>query len=128
MTPPALAFADSTDIVEFPPLAALDLPTSAYSLVSGKSPAPYYSSPDGEVALYHGDSVELLPKIQMPGAVDLLFADPPYFLSNGGTTCKNGVRAKVDKGTWDRLESVESMHQFNRRWLQMAQGLLAMGR
>ncbi len=125
MTPPATAFADPTEIVEFPPLAALELPTSAHGAVSGTSPEPYYSSPDGEIALYHGDSVDVLPTVEMPGAVDLLFADPPYFLSNGGITCKNGKRAKVDKGAWDRLESIESMHQFNRRWLAMAQQLLA---
>jgi site-specific DNA-methyltransferase (adenine-specific) len=125
MTPPATAFATTNEIVEFPPLAVIDLPTGTHGAVSGNSPEPYYASPDGEVAIYHGDSVEVLPTIDMPGTVDLLFADPPYFLSNGGTTCKNGKRTKVDKGAWDRLESIESMHQFNRRWLQMAQELLS---
>ena len=34
-------------------------------------------------------------------SIDLIFADPPYLLSNGGTTCASGRRVAVDKGRWD---------------------------
>jgi site-specific DNA-methyltransferase (adenine-specific) len=45
--------------------------------------------------------VELM-KIIPPGSVDVVFADPPYRLSRGGVTVKNGRLAPVDKGAWDR--------------------------
>jgi site-specific DNA-methyltransferase (adenine-specific) len=125
MTPPTTALASPAEILEFPPSPALDMPPSVLATVRDDAPKPYYSSANGDIVLYHGDSVDVLPAAELPGAVDLLFADPPYFLSNGGITCKNGKRAKVDKGSWDRLESIEGMHTFNRRWLAMVQQLLA---
>lgn len=60
---------------------------------------------------------------------DLIVADPPYFLSNGGTTCSGGKRVAVDKGEWDRLGG-ESMRMYgdlfswNRAWLAEAQRIL----
>lgn len=69
--------------------------------------------------------MEILPALGLEGQVDLIFADPPYFLSNGGATCKGGRWASVNKGDWDRLTSVEAMHAFNRRWLGVCQSLLA---
>lgn len=57
-------------------------------------------------------------------SVDCIFADPPYFLSNGGTTCKNGKRTKVDKGKWDRSKGVEENHAFNLKWLELCQRVL----
>src|SRR3712207_8624780 len=48
---------------------------------------------DGYV-LYRGDSLALLSRFE-PATFDLIFADPPYFLSNGGFTCKAGRRAPV---------------------------------
>ncbi len=50
-------------------------------------------------------------------SVDVIFADPPYFLSNGGTTCRAGKRTSVDKGAWDRSQGVEENHAFNHKWL-----------
>ncbi|RMG93722.1 MAG: site-specific DNA-methyltransferase [Deltaproteobacteria bacterium] len=54
----------------------------------------------------------------------MVFADPPYFLSNGGTTCKAGRRAKVDKGAWDVSAGVEHDHDFHRKWLGECRRLL----
>jgi site-specific DNA-methyltransferase (adenine-specific) len=51
--------------------------------------------------VYLADCVELM-KIMPPGSVDVVFADPPYRLSRGGVTVKNGRLAPVDKGAWDR--------------------------
>jgi len=84
----------------------------------------HWRTPDGSVALYHDDSLERLPQLEA-GSIDVIFADPPYFLSNGGSTCKSGRRAKVDKGGWDRSRGVEENHAFNRAWLQECQRLLA---
>jgi site-specific DNA-methyltransferase (adenine-specific) len=73
--------------------------------------------------LYQGDSVELLnqfPEQQF----DLIFADPPYFLSNGGFTCKSGKRASVQKGAWDVSRGVEEDHRFTLEWLKACQRVL----
>ena len=53
------------------------------------------------VWLYHGNCLELLDAIHAKypdGRFDAIFADPPYFLSNGGITCHAGKMVKVDKG------------------------------
>ena len=83
----------------------------------------HWASPKKEVTLLAGDSLELMESMPEE-SFDLIFADPPYFLSNGGSTCKSGRRAKVDKGRWDRSKGVEENHEFNRRWLAASQRLL----
>jgi len=50
--------------------------------------------------------------------VDLVFADPPYFLSNGGFTCQSGRRAPVGKGTWDASRGIDEDHRFTRAWIE----------
>ena len=73
------------------------------------------------------DSLAVLDQIieQHPdGVFDAIFADPPYFLSNGGITCKSGRMAKVDKGAWDKSRGAESNHEFNREWLSRCQRAL----
>ena len=56
--------------------------------------------------------------------VDFIFADPPYFLSNGGITCQNGRMVKVDKGEWDKSKGVKINHKFNLEWIKKCQKLL----
>lgn len=84
----------------------------------------YFRSEDGRIVLVHGDSLEHLEHLP-EGSMDVVFADPPYFLSNGGSTCQSGKRVRVDKGKWDRSRGVEDNHAFNRRWLAACQRLLA---
>lgn len=48
---------------------------------------------------------------------DMIFADPPYFLSNNGITCSGGKMVSVNKGTWDKTLDVKSKHDFNRKWI-----------
>ena len=77
--------------------------------------------------LYHGNCLELLDAIatQYPeGRFDMIFADPPYFLSNGGITCHAGKMVKVDKGDWDKSQGPELNHEFNREWLSRCQRVL----
>ncbi|HEY4837543.1 MAG TPA: site-specific DNA-methyltransferase [Candidatus Acidoferrales bacterium] len=57
-------------------------------------------------------------------SVDLIFADPPYFLSNGGITCHAGKMVSVNKGAWDKSQGAEANHEFNREWLAAAQRVL----
>ena len=58
------------------------------------------------------------------GSFDLIFADPPYFLSNGGITCHSGRMVKVDKGAWDQSHGAELNHEFNLAWISRCQRLL----
>jgi site-specific DNA-methyltransferase (adenine-specific) len=74
-------------------------------------------------ALAQGDCLEVLERLQ-PRSVDLIFADPPYHLSNGGTTCRSGRRARVDKGAWDASRGVAEDHAFQRTWLQACRRVL----
>jgi site-specific DNA-methyltransferase (adenine-specific) len=73
--------------------------------------------------LLQGDSLTLLDRLPA-ASVDLIFADPPYNLSNGGTTCQAGRRAVVDKGAWDASRGVGADHDFHRRWLDACRRVL----
>jgi site-specific DNA-methyltransferase (adenine-specific) len=78
--------------------------------------------------LYHGNSLELLDAIYAKygdaGRFDAIFADPPYFLSNGGISCHAGRMVKVDKGDWDKSRGPELNHEFNLEWLKRCQRVL----
>jgi len=52
-------------------------------LVSSIDTKPYYEDKEREIVLYNGDSLKILPLIK-DNSIDMIFADPPYFLSNGG--------------------------------------------
>ncbi len=54
----------------------------------------------------------------------MIFADPPYFLSNNGITCHAGRMVSVNKGEWDRSRGSDENHAFNRAWLQACQRVL----
>jgi site-specific DNA-methyltransferase (adenine-specific) len=58
------------------------------------------------------------------GKFDMIFADPPYFLSNGGISCHAGKMVKVDKGDWDKSQGADMNHEFNLSWLSRCQKLL----
>ncbi|HDT8166589.1 TPA: site-specific DNA-methyltransferase, partial [Enterococcus faecalis] len=60
---------------------------------------------DELITLYHGNSLEVLKKFE-ENSVDVVITDPPFFLSNGGVSCKNGRMVSVDKGEWDKLDSM----------------------
>lgn len=76
--------------------------------------------------LYQDDCFERLKKIydESGASIDLVFADPPYFLSNGGFSCHAGKRVTVHKGDWDKSPGLDEMHQFNKKWLLACQKLL----
>ena len=79
------------------------------------------------VHLYQGNCLDLMDNMARShpsGRFDLIFADPPYFLSNGGITCHAGRMVKVDKGDWDRSSGPELNHEFNQAWLSRCQRLL----
>ncbi len=85
--------------------------------------SPYFEDRAHHLSLFHGDCLQIL--AAMPAdCVDLIFADPPYFLSNGGITCHAGKMVSVNKGAWDRSRGPEENHEFNRAWLAAAQRVL----
>ena len=77
---------------------------------------PAFRDEQTGVSLYHADCVPFMEEMARKhpsGWCDMIFADPPYFLSRGGTTCHAGKRVKVDKGKWDQSRgSQELNHQF----------------
>lgn len=73
--------------------------------------------------LIQGDSFELLSQLN-PSSIDMIFADPPYFLSNDGITCKSGEMVSVNKGNWDKIDSFESKHEFNKKWISLCKKAL----
>jgi site-specific DNA-methyltransferase (adenine-specific) len=74
-------------------------------------------------ALVQGDCLEALEALP-PHSVDVAFADPPYMLSNGGTTCQSGRRTSVNKGQWDASRGVVEDHAFQTRWLTAVRRVL----
>src|SRR5271157_716637 len=88
-----------------------------------KLPAPVFDDPKHHIRLYQGDCLELLALIP-ESSVDLVFADPPYFLSNGGITCHAGRMVSVNKGDWDKSKGPGANHEFNRAWLAACQRVL----
>ena len=83
---------------------------------------PYFV--DGNFTLYEGECRSILMDVS-PGSVDLIFADPPYNLSNGGFTCHSGKRAPVDKGGWDVSAGVADDFSFHAEWIAACRKVLS---
>ena len=77
----------------------------------------YYISHNEDFALYRGDCREMMP--QLDGQFDMIFADPPYFLSNGGISMQAGKVVCVDKGEWDVSKGYSKDAAFNYEWLKV---------
>ncbi len=112
-----------------PSAAGLGIQSPSSTLNSQPStPSLIFSSEAPFVRLYHGNSLELLDAIHSrygdAGRFDCIFADPPYFLSNGGITCHAGKMVKVDKGDWDKSRGPALNHEFNKEWLLRCQRVL----
>lgn len=76
---------------------------------------PFYKSSDKAFTILHGDSLDLLPQFNFQ--FDMIFADPPYFLSNGGISIQSGKMVCVDKGEWDKIGNYGNMDIFNHSWI-----------
>lgn len=77
----------------------------------------YFTSEYKDFLLAHGDTFKLLPEFNFK--FDMIFADPPYFLSGGGISLQSGKVVCVDKGDWDKPKTPEEMKQFNMDWLSL---------
>ncbi|HJR06049.1 MAG TPA: DNA methyltransferase [Pyrinomonadaceae bacterium] len=83
----------------------------------------FYADKRRDLRLVQGDALELLRATESE-SFDLIFADPPYFLSNNGVTCQSGRRASVNKGAWDKAPAVGEIQDFNVAWLGECRRLL----
>ena len=81
----------------------------------------YYNDSDFKLIL--GDSFEVLKSIDEK-SIDMIFADPPYFLSGGGITCSGGKMVCVNKGDWDKKISVKEKNEFNKKWIKECMRIL----
>lgn len=79
------------------------------------------SRPD--FTILQGDCMERLYEIE-DKSIDTIFADPPYFLSNGGISVQSGKQVCVDKGDWDKGGTPEHIYQFNKQWLSLCRSKL----
>ncbi len=83
---------------------------------------PFFRSNNRDFTILNGDCFELLPQFDFK--FDMIFADPPYFLSNGGISYQDGKVVCVDKGNWDKGGTAESIMNFNRKWLKLCRDKL----
>lgn len=83
---------------------------------------PCFRSSNNDFTLLEGDCTALLPQFDFH--FDMIFADPPYFLSNGGISYQSGKVVCVDKGDWDKTSGKESVDDFNRRWIGLCRDKL----
>lgn len=81
----------------------------------------YYKTDDFK--LLKGDSFLLLKKINSK-SIDMIFADPPYFLSGDGITCSSGKMVSVKKGKWDKKIDIKEKHKFNKHWIKLCKRVL----
>jgi len=82
---------------------------------------PYFA--ENDFVLYHGDSILLLS--QLPeNSIDMIFADPPYNLSNGGFSVHAGRMVSVNKGEWDKSKGFQDDYDFHHRWLEACKRVL----
>ncbi|MFX1568155.1 MAG: DNA-methyltransferase [Promethearchaeota archaeon] len=82
---------------------------------------PYYK--EAEFTLYHADTIELLNQFES-NKFDLIYVDPPYFLSNDGITCSSGRMVSVNKGEWDKSKGFEADVNFIDSWLEACKRVL----
>jgi len=82
---------------------------------------PFFKT--GNAVLFNGDCLELLPFIP-ENSIDMIFADPPYMLSNNGFTCQNGKMVNVNKGKWDKSNGFEEDTNFHNEWISACRRIL----
>jgi len=78
---------------------------------------PFFKSSDKNFYLLKGDTMALLPEFEHK--FDMVFADPPYFLSNNGLSIQSGQIVSVNKGKWDKSGGFKFINDFNSKWLTL---------
>ena len=88
-----------------------------------KQQLPYFASDTGDFVLYKGDCQEIVATMP-PKCFDMVFADPPYFLSNGGISIQSGKQVCVNKGEWDESNGYDDVANFNYEWLRTVRSVM----
>jgi len=86
-----------------------------------QAPIPFWAN--AGVRLYLGNMIDVLAQIPAE-TFDMIFADPPYNLSNGGFSCHAGKRVSVDKGRWDKSRGIEEDFEFHQSWIEACRRVL----
>jgi site-specific DNA-methyltransferase (adenine-specific) len=82
---------------------------------------PYFTNQN--FTLYNQDCIKVMQSLPS-NSIDMVFADPPYFLSGGSFTCKNGQMVSVKKGDWDIAETLQEQFDFQKIWIEQARRIL----
>ena len=80
-----------------------------------------------DFVVYHENALTVMRRIldkHPDGCFDMIFADPPYFLSNNGFTCQSGQMVSVNKGQWDKSQGLAADLEFYEEWLRLCYALL----
>ena len=90
-------------------------------LRSLKEFTPFFKSKNA--VIFNGDCLEIL-RSMPENSIDMIFADPPYMLSNDGFTCQNGKMVNVNKGKWDKSNGFEGDTIFHNEWISICRHIL----
>ena len=82
----------------------------------------YYKSQNHDFTIVKGNCIEILNQFDFQ--FDMVFADPPYFLSNDGISVQNGKQVSVNKGNWDHSNGFEQDNNFNYEWIKACRNKL----
>ncbi len=76
-----------------------------------------------DITLFQGDCIEILNRAT-PESIDMIFADPPYMLSNGGISCQSGKVVSVNKGNGMKAKSLDEDFEFHQKWINACKRVL----
>ncbi len=82
---------------------------------------PYFKQRN--FVLYHSDLFDVLGQLG-DDSIDMIFADPPYNLSNDGFSIQSGKMVSVNKGDWDKSQGFEKDYEFHVKWLEACRRVL----
>lgn len=90
-------------------------------MTKAKASSVFFQTPAAQLIL--ADVFDALENIEEQ-SIDMIFADPPYFLSNDGISCSGGKQVSVNKGDWDKGLPLSEKHEFNRHWIRECKRVL----
>jgi len=83
--------------------------------------SPFFKSKN--TVIFNENCFEVLSYIP-ENSIDMVYADPPYMLSNDGISCQNGKRVNVNKGKWDKSNGFEQDTIFHDEWISACHRIL----
>ncbi|MBI4812656.1 site-specific DNA-methyltransferase [Candidatus Falkowbacteria bacterium] len=102
----------------------MDKIASNKKILSSIKKKPYFVSDN--FVLYNESCLKILSELP-EDSVDMIFADPPYLLSNGGFTCDSGKMVSVNKGQWDVSNGLKKDFEFHLEWIKACHRVLKPG-